>query len=572
MARPFSLGGDGSARCALPFGEVEATLGCIWKIRNAGIMLRLFARYFLLSLVALLLVLIGLVTLPVGPVVDDVFKECKTAPNAKCLTDWGFAVAMSEMKRPGELRGADWLAQMGRFEEAVALQLRIEVGNGKAPEDARAIVDRRFASYRLSAAIRSGAELEEAVETIPGTGPGALWISGLDFLGRNPYGKPVPPSTGPDERARGIVQALAERIEAMAREEAPRAQGTHLVYAAELFAALGNRDGAVGALRLIPDEQRFPIIFSADLIGVVGVETALEIYRRVTERSPHILLRAAAAEPDAEKARAYLEEAYDALLSDAARPDFGQAYLAVQRAAELGHGELALNLARRMAQRAETDEGAFKVFANIDAAEALYVADAPVVETRAAIDTALSLFPENPSKVLGIGLVSGPILWEKSGLEAQATRKIAKLLVGTGAVEEAVQLLKPSVFSWGSLLSPEIPLKYYDEVLRSAGEVLSVEDLAKVRTHLAAKIFSADATPAQQDWALRTVREVIEQKQLSGIQTVASYASILRIARKTGSDALEDAALDRIAAAAIASRRYYDLIRAGYEWHLSGRN
>ena len=172
---------------------------------------------------------------------------------------------------------------------------------------------------------------------------------------------------------------------------------------------------------------------------------------------------------------------------------------------------------------------------------------------------------------MGFGLVSGPVLWGKSGLEAEARRGIANLLARIGELDEASRLmegLENPVFSWNDMLTSEIPAEHFDELLLAASETLSVHELAYVRAQLAAEIFRKDVDAAHREWAVLTASEVAEGELVSGERAVWTYASTLRVAQNANKSDLREIAYDRIAKAAIATGSYTDLIQAGLEWHL----
>ena len=242
----------------------------------------------------------------------------------------------------------------------------------------------------------------------PEVDAGVLWITGLDLLDRNPYGTARRPEKLPDENVLEVIKEIALQIEAFAHDKADRPKTSHLVYAAELLSALHDKGAALGALRQIPKAEDAHIRMSVDLITVVGVETALEIYHEAGGSSPHFLLNAAAAEERVERAEALFGEAFVAFSSESPWPDFSFMHRTVERAEEQEYSDLSLRLAREMAQKAKTTPANFPVFGHIYAARALSAAGAPEEEIRESIDLALGLFPDDPSTLMGFGLVSGP--------------------------------------------------------------------------------------------------------------------------------------------------------------------
>jgi tetratricopeptide (TPR) repeat protein len=402
--------------------------------------------------------------------------------------------------------------------------------------------------------------------------PGVLWISALDLLERKPYGPSIGLRRTTDDETLVIVSNMAAMIAAMALNEAERPRLSHLVYAAELQAALGNHEEVIQLLEQIPPTEDPYINLTEDLVRLIGSETALRLYNEVGGSRPNILLTAASAESDPDRSTAYLERAYEQFSNEKPWPDFDWMERTVKRSADLGHANLTLQLARDLALQAQTNQSAFPVFSHIKATRGLIAAQADESEIRQSLELAEGSFPQNDKEVVGIGVVSGPIVWGRSGLDAQARREIANLRGRLGDIEAAIQSMEgieDPVFAWNDMLSADIPIEHINALLDAANAVLPTEGYYYVRAQLAAEMAHTDKAEAQRSWALSTATDILQAQQLDGDRAVVIYTSLARVGAGLEAPNIESLALERMAQAALISRDYGDLISAGFLWHQS---
>ena len=500
------------------------------------------------------------------------FTGCRNEISSQCLTDLGVEVAMDARSLPPYMREVGMLAQMGRIEEAFALELRILSEKERPPGDIDAAVNRRLASHRITAAIQDGMDLDAAINRTPDVAPSVLWISALGLLGRNPYGVSIGPRIRPDERVLDVVSDMAERIARMAEEELERPQIRHLMYAAELQAALGNRARAIQLLEALPQTENPRINPSEDLMRLVGSQNILRLYREAGGSRPNILLTAASAETDMSRAAEYLERAFSEFSSEEPWPDFGWMERAAERAANLGLEELALQLARELADQAETAPSAFPAFPHIKAARALTAAGAGEHEIQESLALAQSFFPRNEREIVGIGVVSEAIVWGSSGLDAEARREIANLRARLGEIDAAIQMMDgidDPVFAWNDMLTSDIPLENLSGLLDTASGVLSREEHAYIRAQHAQELLFFGGAEHQRSWARTTATNLLDAAQLNGDRSVLIYSSLTRVGAKLEDQDIQRLALARMAEAALDSREFSDLITAGFHWFRS---
>ncbi len=395
--------------------------------------------------------------------------------------------------------------------------LFIEVVRNMLDPDEEPLSCRRL-GRRLAKDLRAGISLDAALAKVPEADGSDLWIVGLDILGRQPFGRPASfASEAPGEAERELVAALATRILAWNRASPQRARDYHLEYAAELRAALGDRDGAIEALREmsrrdLPSHMRLSGR-SVELVQVAGPDAVLALANPSDRTFPTLLLRAGSAEQDPAKAAEHLAKAFGIHARRSPWPNFNLMLRVVEAAADRGLAQESRAFADRMVELAESYADApFGVFHRLDAAEALHLADAATEEVSRQIALAVSQFPENSSEIVATGLVSGPTRWKSSGLADEARGRVAAISAEIGDHENAVRMLgrlSEPLTQWLYLTDKDLAVATLDVLHEAVWRLLPPEDAAYVTGQLARTLVLHERTFAQKKWTLRIARELV---------------------------------------------------------------
>ena len=251
------------------------------------------------------------------------------------------------------------------------------------------------------------------------------------------------------------------------------------------------------------------------------------------------------------------------------RPDFPEMARVVATAITLGPPDNALALARRFASVARDRKDLFPAFSHLAAARLLADAGAPEDEVRAGLDLALGEFPDgNP--LLGIGAVSGAILWGPSGLEGQARAEAARLSARLGDLDAAIRLMdgiRNPQFAWADMLSPDIPTTSIDTLLQAATD-LSDEDLAYVQALTAQEMAMTDSV--QRAWATATTERLLAGELFSGPRGPSILAILAQVGAALNRPDLQRRAIDRAGMQALGSGDFMALLDAGFALHELG--
>lgn len=506
--------------------------------------------------------------IPVMPVDRPGTSACAAAPSAECLADLAVAAGLADRSPPAYIRELAVLPMMGRFDPAQALldhmRAAQEAGGSKAPDYDN------LASHRIAALVRSGLTAEQALDRLPDAHDGDLWIAGLKLLGRKPYGPIAPDLPAPDAATLAAVAGLASHLAGMASGLNPHQRSGALEYAAELRLSLGDVAGAKAAVASMPKGISGQLPLSAALTLAVGPDVALSFCPSGSECRTHALRRAAAAAP-LSMAVDLLTEAFD-LAANAQYPEGNRMRETVEAAVDLGLTELALSLARRLADVADVRKGTLPVFNHLYAANALLAAGGEPDEVRAALARAKAEFPSGTrDTIVGFGAVSGLIAWDGSGLRDEALRSMALIHARLGEVDQALPLIEQAgdpVYSWQQVLAADLPPATLDQLLAAASAALPPEDSAFRRAKVARDVLlSGTRDAATRDWALALAQQALAEAPMHGTPALFTCEALAEVADQTGDPALRDAALSHAARLALKMGDVQSLLHAASLWH-----
>jgi hypothetical protein len=121
-------------------------------------------------------------------------------------------------------------------------------------------------------------------------------------------------------------------------------------------------------------------------------------------------------------------------------------------------------------------------------------------------------------------------------------------------------------YAWGEVLGPDLAPETLDQLLLAAEGALAGEESLHLRAQTAAEMVWFNTSPAQRDWALRKVRDVLPAVDPGDDQALATCRAVARVAQGAGDDALWQAALTCAAETAVRSRDASKLLEAARLW------
>jgi hypothetical protein len=160
-------------------------------------------------------------------------------------------------------------------------------------------------------------------------------------------------------------------------------------------------------------------------------------------------------------------------------------------------------------------------------------------EVRAALDRAEAERPGSGGAAIGSGQM-GPITWG-GGIGSQARREQANLWARIGDLDRACRLMagiEDPPYAWGQVLGPDLAPETLDQLLPAAEDALGGEEFLYLRAQTAAKMVWFNGSPAQRDWALRTVRDVLPAFDPGDDQALATCRAFARVAQGADDDTL----------------------------------
>lgn len=505
----------------------------------------------------------------------DQIAACRSNVTADCLLDIGVLLMSQKQSQRIDTRPGTQLAALGRLEDAQALFLQQALDRGQTKEAASVTALRAISTHQLLAELNVGLDLEAALLEVPYAHVGNLWLAGLELLGEDPYGvRPFHSGEPPLPHSSSVVAAMASHIVLWVKTGSPKSSAWQLKYAAELRARLGDQAGVLEVLQQMEFNAQ-SAIFSEHVFRVAGVDAVLTMVQQSEGSYPHSLLVAAGAESDSERAEALLSKAFDIFANRKVWPDFGLMERAVRRGADLGYLTHARSLADRMAELADTTEYPFEVFAHIDTANALYFAGAEPTAVAARLDVAESLFPGDPSQVVAVGLIGGPMQWEKSGLAREARWQIASVAAYIGDIDRAKRMLDgldEPVTAWLGFVAENLPVSSLSQLMVFAEQKLPPHDYAYVAGQFARFSATSERSTQHHEWALGLARDVATNGQIRGERSVQIYNALARVSFGAGDVALGRITLANMAEDALEKRDGAALINAGFLYGVYSSN
>jgi hypothetical protein len=471
------------------------------------------------------------------------FDACRASLSGACLADLAVEIGLQGTPPSPHSSGVTALRVTSRDAAAHALIVRAGELEGKTTEEARRAADALLAAPRLADAVRKGMSPADAYAAAPEVRYGDAYIAALDLLGNDPYGSgfAVRPPTAAD---RAAVARFAELLVSLAGGLSGRPKEAALEYAAELHARLGQRDQASQIFLGIERDGDWNGVVSPLLMDAEIGAFALKQCRGLPDCRARVLQRAAMLAASDAEAEAMLREAFAIHLGQQGWPDFDKMGAIVDLAVSRKNPTLALALARDLDRLAQTRAGVFPSFPHIAAARALLLAGATEAEVRAALDRAEAEMPGSGRAVIGSGHM-GPITWG-GGIGSQARREQANLWARVGDLDRAARLMagiEDPPYAWGEVLGPDLAPETLDQLLLAAEGALAGEEFLHLRAQTAAEMVWLNGSPAQRDWALRTVRDVLPAVDPGDDQALATCRAVARVAQGAGDDALWQAAL-----------------------------
>lgn len=485
---------------------------------------------------------------------------CHAAPEADCALDLGFALLPEGQRQSHD----DWVAAFdaaGKLDAVRDLLVGQAIRAGATQEAAIAEVRGQLAWRYLARALDNGQTLAEAIASLPEADGTDLSFAADRVLGWSPDGwRALGPREIPGPEDRATAEEIAALFLAWTEEDPDRVRVFQMEDLVNLYAALGDREGVLEALRVARSRGADLRGVYDDAYRVAGPEAVLDGVDLADRVNAIVLERAGSAEPDDAKAQAYLARAFEVHATREIWPDYRAMRGVVWRATERGLVADAIAYARRMAELAGSDrENPFRAFGHLDAAAALLDAGAGHDEVRAELEQAWRLFPDRPDAVVAVGLVSGPMRWEAFGLGDEARGQSAEILLRMGDLDSAVAVLATSRVPrdvWLGLTMIELPPSQRDGFIAAAFATLPSEEAQS----FAAQLLSRNWTEL---WAPVTA-DLVERETGDAEAWGAPLAlALAEVWYEAGDMDRGKAALERAARAALEARDGRLLLRTG---------
>lgn len=485
-----------------------------------------------------------------GPAVSQVdadeIASCQSNPSADCLADIGIALALASEELPRPTGGVNLLAQMGRIDDAYALEVHRKMLQGASEEGAHGVAEQMVSGFREFEALLASDDLE-AARALAGKSKLALfmalsWGTGMAHEGRA-LGQP--PKIAPRESARIseiALQLAGETLDPIA--------------AVSILMHIDQDDAAKSIL----ESPRMALARSSNLlpemVRLIGTDRALEIYASMEKVRPWYYGALVEAEPDADRAASLLEMMISlAEQAEDPRQRFGHIASVASQADRLGYPGVATRLVEGLQQDFQTDPVAFSG-ERLRLAQALLVIGAADEDIRPLLEKIESDLPT----------------WEPEIQREAVAKSTARVYVGIHDVEAAVRLLwqtDEEIWDWYTVLNGAAAHDLRGGLLRAAEESLTERDMNMLRARLAQSLSRSDRAPSEIAWASQTAWKLVEDEAEVHQGSLGEfYDNILEVAIHTGDTALEETALAQSVRRALESRQYLPVLTAAHQYHL----
>ncbi|WP_413720677.1 hypothetical protein [Silicimonas sp. MF1-12-2] len=393
---------------------------------------------------------------------DAEIEACHAAPDTRCLTDIGTALALELDPPDPNLSGAYLLAQLGRLDEARSAEIRFQLAKGLTEAQARRSADYLVAPFRLIDLLRAGADLEtaQAESGISGVAVSAALMRLSGMMATN-TSLPLQPAT--DETTLAVLRWVATEIGERRYER---------LLSAEILAFVGEDDAARAIMDTLPADESTRTNISDTLARIVGIDRVLEIYANMPDVPAFYILRLAEISENRDEAKALLDTAMSRVDARAVEQDLARDLRTVAgTAAKLGFDDVAIEATERLRMIFRTTSEPEKLDPTWLAA-ALRNINAPEDEQRAALELAEQAVDRLPERFAGT-----------------ASANLAGDYLRFGDAETAIRLLErndPDPDDWTRLMSVEMPDDARTLIMAHVERTLSSEDMALYRAPRAA--------------------------------------------------------------------------------------
>jgi hypothetical protein len=403
----------------------------------------------------------------------------------------------------------------------------------------------------------------------------AYYIAALDLLGSHPYDLDLGSSshelTAPQPISRPTIARMIMNLEALIPRLPDNWRTDEWDNVAELHAAMGDGPAAMRALDA-GMTKRSSTRATVRVLRLAPPAQVLSILRRHGAERADLLVDAAKAmqaqgEPPAIVVPILRRAFALAAKGDLGGPEFGQLRSVIQAVLELGDRVAAVELSQRALALARTHGGALP-WHGLFSAAVMFIDVGDSRTARQIIDEAIATFPKNPSRILGVGLVAGPVTFSNWGLDDVArTDAVVQLyrLGDTRAFDRVLAEIRDKRRAWLAVIDqPDAP--------RLCGAALdrAIADVdPNGRRQFTSSVAAIRQSRGDREGALALANKLLDEATTSPGTPVHDYwalEQVARIALVAGEPDLAAAALRALVRAAIRTNSPLFMAQAAIFW------